>query len=861
MGGQGGPGYYGQGGPGSSKYSPTTPGSSSFVTKAPRKDPDYSNMVIFPSPPGPRRGKPMTHAMTPPGQSGQSQQQQETNQLMMNNQLGLGSQPQTQQTGLTAASNFNSYQSAPDVSGSFSNVSIPSSSTSTSSSPTSSISQTVAQGLQGLSSPTTGTPSGKGGPGDMTLDPSFTLPNIPSTNNNSNASSLISGGSGISSSQLGSMYPSLLSSIPSATTPSSLSNLTVGNSSSSPSSSVSSLGNMAISPNGQLNIPKPIWDAATGTFGTSEPAATNTPSSTSSTSSNPATSTAGVDTAGANNTNGATNTSGIPGTSGTSGTPSTSGSPSSTSSTLQTSVQNGLSNNMGATGWAQSVMANQDLLKQIFPGENIPASGSLTDAVNQLKTTLQQQYNIKGLQDQLEQMTSNGVVMGPMLQTYIQNKDQSLNAIHSQILNAQNQALHVDQGNPYEVDIWNKYQDYLNNIYTAQNASYADYFNKSTTMYSNALSALNTTLTNSLNSYNNDLSLESQLTEADYNRMYQGLTDMYTAAQNAPTQSVQLATLQAQLALTNQQLLESGVTATTGQGNWTAEYKKLVDAGILFSNTKPTTSKSGNVGELLPSVTDFSQGVHTILSDNPKIGLDGAIYIMGQAMQKSLDGAGSNPDTSLSNAARFAGMIEAAVNQPNPVISSAQATDLLTQIGTTTAKSVYNSLYSSNTGGKDNTSTAKSAIIDAIVGSKGWFGLGSATVPTETQFVSKYGPTLTNTLAKEIYEAIDTQKSLITGQLKGNPGIYGQGQTADTVMQGMAQQVNSLSTPSDIANYVGQMIAALFGVSNADLTSPMNSNPNAMVSADTQDTTGTNTWLATPTDTSGNTDTTGTTGT
>lgn len=476
-------------------------------------------------------------------------------------------------------------------------------------------------------------------------------------------------------------------------------------------------------------------------------------------------------------------------------------------------VSSAVQNNLGATAFASQTMANPALLKEIFgsAADSVPASGSLTDAVKALETSLTQKYNIPGLESQMQQMIANGVTLGPMIQTYIQNQDTSLNSIHDQIQNAQNQMLHADTGNPYEASIWGRYMDYLNNLYTSQNTSYADFYNKSVDMYNNALSAMNTTMSNAINQYNSELNTGAQLTQADFNRINQSLTDMYTAVQQAPVQQAELGTLQAQLAQTYYSALGGGLS-TTGQGNWAAEYKKLVDDGVLFTNTKATSTRSGNVGELQPNVTSLSTALRTILSDNPKVGTDGALYILGQAFQKTLDGSSSSPDTLTKRLDQLQQLIGGGV--ADGVVDQQTAAAMQGALASEAAKKLYT--YYTTGAGSANVNDVKNAVIYAMTGGgTGWFGSGKP--PTSYTQITKNFPTIPTALARQILDAVGQTRSMVGTQTQG-------GLTPDQVMQQYANNVRALQTPADIASLIGNMVGALYGAqpvsdfSNADIT-------------------------------------------
>lgn len=726
----GGPGYgyYGQGGPGSPLYSPTTPGSASFVTKAPRKDPDYSNMIIFPSPPAPRRGNPLTKAMVPTAQSGQEYLDRQV-------QAAVGGQ----QPALSPRSNFNP-STLPDISGAFSDVVG---------------SKLDGQGGPGWTPPasafpTLASPESAPAPKFNTFSPISTEPK------KDKSSSLLTG--------VNPLFPNISSAGGAARpqTPGLFPSLQVGQPF-TPGVPPTPVG-------GPMTPERREELRAQGAAKGETPTTPTTPT--------------------------------LP-TPPTPPTPSTPPTPPTKEPAPQAgakaSLDAGLKANMGATTWAQSAMANPELMKEIFPGiTGIPESGSLTESINNLQSTLKEQYNIKGMQDQLLEMTANGVTLGPMLQTYIQNKDVSLNKIHDQMLDAQGKILSVDQGNPYEVAIWSKYSDYLNNLYTAQNASYADFFNKSVTMYDKALSALNTTLSNSLTQYNNELTLKAGLAEADYNRIYQGLTDMYTTAQEAPAKELQIATMRAQLALANKQLLDAG--STTGQGDWVAEYKKLTDMGILFDNA---TGEGGNsnarYGTLMPDVTNLGEMMQTIISDNPKIGVDGALYIIGQAFQKSLQSADATKAVAEAN--RFQGMILEAVS--DGYIPQAMGLQMVQSLAPSVSKSI--SGFFSDAGRAD---TAKSAMKDALVGS-GWFG---KKVPSLIDFEKRYSEQLTKELADAIYQQMNDTKSIISTS-HASPGGQGAtgtspyaGKTVEEIYNELADEIDTLSTPEDVGNYVSNLV-------------------------------------------------------
>lgn len=750
--GQGGPGYYGQGGPGSPRYSPTTPGSASFATKAPRKDPDYSNMIIFPSPPAPRRGRPMTKAMAPaqtgqPGQSGQGDP--------LASQMGMGISNQAIQN-KPAQSNFNTLAAPPDVAGAFSDVSGPTSSglaASNAGTTTSALQQAITKALAGLKGGAGGA-SGQGGPGYSSLSspqtqfkslsgiPSYTAPDV---------------------SSLSGAMPSIAPEKPVAPI--------VPPAPTYPIASYADASNAPVLPGASVVKEAPALP------GTTEEAPIDTTKIPEKPQEQPQEQ------------------------------PQPQQTPEQKSAAdVAAKLAAGVKSNMGATGWAQQTMGDQGLMKEIFPDANIPAGSSLTSAVDELSKTLKQKYNIDELQSQLAQMTADGGLIGPMLTTYIQNKDSSLNEIHSQILSANDQMLHSDQGNPYESQIWSRYSDYLNNLYTAQNASYADFFNKSTKMYSDALTAQSNLYTNALNNFNSELTTKVNATEADYNNMKQALVDMYTSVQDAPMKELQLGMLKDQAALAHAQLIQSTSGSSAGQGDWVSAYKELTDMGILFDNKTNTGSQSNaGYGELLPNVTDIAGVVNTIVSNKPKIGVDGALWIVGQAFQKSLRASGGDAQKAINDSNKFQGMIIQAVS--DGVIPQAMGLQMTQALIPAITDSI--SQFVVNTPGAD--ATAKSAMNDALIGSGGW--LGAKKVPSQADFEKKYSETLTRPLATAIYlQMQDTKNRVAEAQsATGGTGPTGTspyaGKTIEQISQEFADDINALPTPQDVGDFLGNLVS------------------------------------------------------
>ena len=479
-----------------------------------------------------------------------------------------------------------------------------------------------------------------------------------------------------------------------------------------------------------------------------------------------------------------------------------SGSTTTTSPDVASTVQSAVDQNIGPTAFANQAMSDPELLQKIFPGmTNIP-QGTLTDQVNALKTTLEKQDNITGLQNQLTQMIANGVTLGPMLTTYIQNKDQSLKEIDDQRRAATDNMLHADTGNSATASIWGRYMDYLNNLYTAQNSSYADFFNKSTQMYQSALTALDNQTSAAITKYQNDLNLGAQLTQADYNDMKQSLEDMYTETRDAPQRELENATLQMQLYQADAAL--AGGSTASGQGDWSAEYKRLSDQGILFDNTK------GNEGALLPNVTDLNQAITTILSDAPKIGTDGALYIIGQGFEKSLQNIGSDMDKALPKADQYKQMVMAAVD--DNTLSPDTAAQMVQEIGSATGMSVEDYLNDPN-----KAKAAQSAMIYAISGKGGgWFDSGA--LPDMSKFMSKFKGKLPDSLLTYIYNSAYAARNAINTSYSQAGNTSGAGATQwyanmspQQIYDSYADQIAALNTPQAIGQYIGDGVSALIG--------------------------------------------------
>jgi len=451
------------------------------------------------------------------------------------------------------------------------------------------------------------------------------------------------------------------------------------------------------------------------------------------------------------------------------------------------SAQSAVNSNMGAAGFANAAMANPELLKEIFPGMTIPA-GSLTEEVAKLQNTLRDTYNIKGLQGQMQQMIASGVTLGPMLTNYIQGQDESLKAINNQRTAARDLMLRADTGNAGSSAIWTRYMDYLDGLYNSQNTSYADFYNKSIGMYQAGLTALGTETTNAINQYNSELQTGTALSEADFNRMYTGLTDMYTSIENAPIRELERKTLQLQY----DQALGIAINGVIegGEGGWSEAYKKLSDQGILFSNEK------GNEGALLPNVTNIGAALETILSDAPKIGLNGAMYVLGQGFQKALS-AGTSPDEGLPNAARFTTMVLEGVQNGDLTPETAQ--QLTATIGQAAGDSVE--AYLSN---EKTAEPARAAYTWALTGDGGgWFA--SNKVPTQADFVSKYKGKLPDQLLTYMYLTAQTARNAI--EQGYSQGTYG-GLTSTDLYKAYKEEIAGLSTPQQVGSYIGDSISA-----------------------------------------------------
>lgn len=807
----------GQGGPGTDHYSASTPGSASYATKAPRKDPDYSNMVIFPAPPAARRGNPLTKSMAT-GQNAQAG----INYSMQNNPYDPSAAASTAQTPAPAPvtppqSNFNQYASAPDVAGSFGNIpgAANLSGTPTAPAPLTSVQNAVQSQLSNITSPT-----GQGGPGDSTsgnpLDNSWTQFAGLGTNNQD--LSKLSLGSSLSSS-----FPNL-STPPPATTPApstfaggSLNLSTAPNPTGSPTTYSVGGQNYTINAGGTGMTPAPTGPSSFTNLKPPAPAAPAQPAA-------PATAPATP-----SNNDYSQFSPVVPPTTDTSGAgtpPTGTGAPITPTQTTDTSnpatdvsgaLNTAIGNNTGAGAFADQTMNNPALLKEIFPGmSNIP-SGNLSDAVKSLETSLQQQYQIPQLQSQMLQMTSDGATLGPLLQTYIQNTNTSLNDTYKQIQNAQTQMLRADTGNPYESATWARYSDYLNNLYSAQNQSYANFYNQSINAYQGSLTALNTTLSDSISQYNSQLQTDATLTEADYNRIHQSLSDMYTAAQQAPTQELELATMQAQLA--QAQAATASASSGLGTGKWADEYKKLTSAGVLFnSGVDPATGATNNAiqGTLLPSVTDLGTAMKTILSDDPSVGTDGALNIIQQAFTQSLGQMGGL-SKAIPAATNYSNMIQTAAAEGYIPADTAQT--MIAQLGKSVSQSVYS--YVNPTNGTNQSALIKKAVADGLTGNDGsWFGLAGGKVPSQTEFVAKYQKQgLDAGFLNQLWTTLNSAQAAING---GGYNSQFSGMTPDQIMKSYVTQINAM-TPTQFADFIASGVAANYGYAtdpSVDQTNP-----------------------------------------
>lgn len=393
---------------------------------------------------------------------------------------------------------------------------------------------------------------------------------------------------------------------------------------------------------------------------------------------------------------------------------------------LTSALDNALGSATGPSTFAYQSMNDINALRELFPGvpdDQLPVGASLSGQIDALRKSLRNEYDIDATTADLTQKIQDGVTLEQDLKDYVRGKDEYLNEIDSMLTDAKRTAI-AKSGGP-DAGMFGSYIDYLTVLKGRQNKRYIDFYNDSIGVYQKELDSLQSKLQTETDGFTKELETMATLKQEDYNRIFTSLTEMYNAAEAAPTKQLELQILLAEAAKASG---DSALTAASGVNtDWISEFGNLKTKGIIINS---------ETGTLLPQVSSLESALESIVS-NGKTDIGGAYRILGEAISNDLGSSGEDLTAYFSKVKKYEKMLTdlKAQAQTEEIMNKygydmTPAIDSLAQtLASRTSEAVSQSV--------SNDASNMRKIMKDLAGGSGWFGLGAA--PDRVTFIKKHG--------------------------------------------------------------------------------------------------------------------------
>lgn len=426
----------------------------------------------------------------------------------------------------------------------------------------------------------------------------------------------------------------------------------------------------------------------------------------------------------------------IYGTQQASGTP-VSGAASYSASSVYSPLSNAVGNNIGASGFAYSMMNDKDALRKLpgfesVPDDALPYGASLVNQVDALADTLRKSYNLDSLINQKTAMARNGVMLESDLTDYIRGRDEFLNQTDQMLESFKDKVLTMDTSDPFIATQAQNYSNYLYTLRGRQNKRYIEFVNTSINQYEAQTEALTSTLNTALDAYENELQTKSGLAEEEYNMYYNALSSMYEEAVNAPIRKLEIDKLTAEINRVTQQTLTDAAGASTNTINYIEEVRDLSKDYITED------------GKLAPTISSLSGTIGNAYASgySPLSAGDAVAKGMAQTLYSS-----ETPDQFFSTYDKFSNMAYDLYNDAGATEYgyNSIAGNIAESLKSSGTEYLRNSLKNSG-----NSEVVKEAAMRLTGESKPWF---NGTEISREDFKNKYEGKLNSTLLDWMYSS------------------------------------------------------------------------------------------------------------
>jgi len=240
----------------------------------------------------------------------------------------------------------------------------------------------------------------------------------------------------------------------------------------------------------------------------------------------------------------------------------------------------------GLTSFAQGAVASglgpQTTANLYMQQPSGPYQGkNLEEILKEKSDTIWEKYNLDDLTKRQEDLIAAGPNIQPDMEANIRARDTYLKEVQGAIREYETKMSTMDLTDP---TVRNNSTNYINYLYTLKgraNQRYMGYVNAAITRYNGDVTSTNSQIASALQNYNNEVARMTTATTADYDRIANGIADLYNTIEQAPLKKIQEQYARVQLSQIDGSTAGAAVDAAFDLPEAAANLQK---AGILDSD-------------------------------------------------------------------------------------------------------------------------------------------------------------------------------------------------------------------------------------------------------------------------------------
>lgn len=256
---------------------------------------------------------------------------------------------------------------------------------------------------------------------------------------------------------------------------------------------------------------------------------------------------------------------------------------------------------VGPSTFAWEVMGDTNKLKQMLPGvpeDALPQGASLSKQVNELESSLRDEFKLEQLSSNVQRMQERGMTITDDLKGYVTARDKYIEKLDNMIDGSRESMVDMDMANPYVKQRMGNYMNYLYLMKGRQQKRYIDMVNSSIDYHNQELTRADNSYNEAYSKFTNELKNKTEVTKEEYGRFKTMLEEMYDNISGKEKSELEIQKLresvaqaQYQTAIDAAEALTSG-EGTSGWGGLTKSEKAKAESKYIESSDKTADEAS-----------------------------------------------------------------------------------------------------------------------------------------------------------------------------------------------------------------------------------------------------------------------------